>query len=311
MKKIISYTISLFTIFIFFMLQNPVSAAENKITNSNGIKITEEQYENLKDLGFTDLAIDQMDKEIFDENKDLVLESKTETTKYYEISEGVPGPQLFSLETSEENPNYISTELSEEEYFKRVEAAKSSIKPFSTGSAQTSYRRLTTSIQRISGDIRVHNKFVWDIIPVTRSYDTLSISIDSTFSPLAGTQHGQQLWTTTHPMQGGLYGGNATYTSASNAWNKQGAGYGVKMNLKDNTSTSRVVDLEGYMYYKIAKNSSVVPVYINAYGNYSHAKTTVSSSYSYSLSYGGPAISWAGVTSTSFDTITTHAQTKY
>ncbi|WP_226530888.1 hypothetical protein [Metabacillus niabensis] len=284
--------------------------------------MTENEYANLKSLGFSDLAIDQMEQEVFNENKDVILESQTEVTKYYEVKEQPQLNRSFSSSTSstsEENSSYISTELSKEEYFKKVESKKkesqSSDGEFSTmassDTASTSYRRLTTSIQRLSSGIRLYNKFIWDIMPSTRSYDVLSTSIDSTFSPKSGSQYGQQLWSYTNPNTGGFYGGSSSYSSSSSLWSKQGAGYGVKMNLKDNASNLRVTELEGYMYYTIVKNSSVTPYYINAYGNYSHAKTTVSSSYSYSMSVGGPSLSWQGVSSTSFDTITTHAQTRY
>lgn len=309
-KKIAVY---LFAISFFFMLQNATSAAE-KLTNSYGIKITEEQYENLKELGFTDLAIDQMNKEVFKANKDLVVDSKSESTKYQEIVETKPVENQFSTfsTTSENSPTYTTTELSEEEYFRRVEQEKNGIKILASyDTTTTSYRRLTTSIQFIGTTTRLHNKFVWDIIPNTRSYDVLSTSIDSTFSPQAGSEYGQQLWGYTHPLYGGFYGDNASYPSGSSTYTRDTAGYGVKMNLKDDSSNLRVTQLEGYMYYNIIRNSSVVPYYINAYGNYSHLKSTADTSYSYGLDFGGPSISWSGISSSSFDSITTHAQIPY
>lgn len=309
-KKVISY---LFALSFFFLFQNAISAQE--IENAYGIKISEEEYENLKELGFTDLAINQMDREVFDANKNLIVDSKSEVTKYYEVVEEVSDVQKDSsrsLLMNEKNPMYVSTELSEEEYFARVDRVKNGVQTFaSSDQTVTSYRRLTTSIQRIQSTIRLHSKFVWDVMPKTRNIDVLSTSIDSTFSPVAGSEHGQQLWSYTNPTNGGLYGGNASYSKGSSAYTRGAAGYGVKMNLKDDASGARLVDLEGYMYFNIAKNSSVVPRYINAYGNYSHLTTTNSIGYSYGLSFGGPAISWAGVSGSSFDTITTHAQVAY
>lgn len=313
--KIVFSSLSAF--FIILAFQNTVGAEENHLTNSNGIKITEEQYQNLKELGFSELAISQMDQEVFDENKDLKVDSQSETTKYYEIKEieSTQNSRLStksSTNTDTENTEYISTELTEEEYFRRVRASESNIQPFAASNTdKTSYRRLTTSIQKIGSDRRLYNKFIWDKLPSTRSYDVLTISIDSMFSPIVGTQYGQQLWSYTHPVHGGFYGDNSKYSSSSSTWSKQGAGYGVRMNLKNNTTTLRVTELEGYMYYKIKRNSSIVPKLINAYGNYSHAKKSLSNSFSYSLSFGGPSIGWSGVSSTSFDQLTTHAQTNY
>ena len=309
--KISAYLLVFLTVFV---IQTSVNAEET-ITTYSGITMTEEQHDNLKELGFSELAIDQMEKKVFEENKDLQVDSQSEVTKYYEIKETPTSDQNSSLsKTSEETESYISTELSEEEYFKKVKEStdEPQVQSLSTtDQSSTSYRRLTTSIQKIGTETRFYEKFIWDKIPKTRSYDMLSVSLDSTFTPKSGTQYAQQLWTTTHRTYGGIYGDSANYSSSSSKWKKSGAGYGVKMNLKNDTTTMKVYELEGYMYYKIARSSSVVPNYINAYGSYAHAKTSVSSSYSFGLSFGGPAISWSGVSSSSFDTITTHAQKAY
>ncbi|MEK5037523.1 hypothetical protein [Sporosarcina sp. FSL K6-3457] len=313
MKKILKIITFFCAFSVLGLVQGETKATENSIVNSSGIEITQTEYENLEYLGFTELAIDQMSQEIFDENKDLTVESKSDVTKYYEIQEITP-TKAFSVLTTDQNPNYKTTELTEEEYFKRVEAETNSISIFNNGddTTSTSYRRLNTNILKLnSTTYRIHSKFVWDKLPVTRSYDVLSTTIDSLFTPIQGTNHGQQLYAYTHPVQGGFYGSNVTYNSSNSNWNKQGAGYGLKMNLIDNTSTLRLTQLEGYAYYNIQRSSSVVPNYINAFGNYSHAKNTVSNSISYSLSYGGPAIGWSNVSSTEFDAITTHAQLQY
>ncbi|MCM3454784.1 hypothetical protein M3685_12715 [Heyndrickxia oleronia] len=316
MTKLLKFSFAILAFMLFFAIKDSVNANAAELTNSNGVKMTEQQHQNLQNLGFTDLAIDQMTQEIFDQNKDLVVERQSEDTKYYEVKEVTENNPIAKFSTSEDPTSYISTELSKEEYFKRVEAAKkakeqeiNTIQPFSqSDTTTTSYRRLTTTIQLIGSDIRFYNKFIWDQIPATRSYDVLAATLDSYFTPLANTNYGQQLWSVVNPTTGASSGGNAVYSSSSSTWTKQSAGYGVRMNLKDNASNARVVDLQGYMYYKIAKNSSITPKYINAFGNYSHAKKTVGSSLSYGLDFGGPSISWQSESSTSFDTITTHAQ---
>ncbi|MGC4379386.1 hypothetical protein WD019_21115 [Fictibacillus sp. Mic-4] len=325
MKRILSFTGCLFAFFIFFTLQNHAHAAE---ANVNGIVMTQEQYDRLKQFGFSDLAISQMDETVFNEFKDVVLESQSQITQYYE---DVEQPQQYQIAqksslkkaiNTNTNYTYKTTELTKEEYFKRVQALKNKqgtnkinkkkIRPFSSDdTTRTSYRRLVTSINRYNGNIELFQRFVWDIMPETRSYDVLTISIDNTFSPKAGSQHGQQLWRTYNPTYGDTSSGSASYYSSSTTWTKDGAGYGVRMNLKNDASNSKVFELEGYMHYKIMRNSSVRPYYINAYGNYSHAKKSIDSSFSYGLDFGGPSISWSGESSTSFAPITTHAQTKY
>lgn len=304
LRKVFVFSL-FFSLCLFFPTLVNAEEKENFI-NANGIEITSIEYENLKNLGFTDLAINLMEKEVFLENKDLIVDSQTKVTRYYEIEES--SPNISNIKT-----DYKTTELSEEEYFKRVKDAKMSdglIKPSSTDTVETSYRRLTTSIQKIGSLIRLQNYFVWDVMPVTRSYDVLTISLDSMFSPVSGSQYGAQYWTSLHPLHGVHYGA-AEYNPSSSTWNKQSSGYGVRMNLKDDTPNEQVFELEGFMYYEITRNSSVTPTLINAYGNYSHAKQSITSNFSYGLSWGSPTITWSGVPSTSFDAITTHAQTSY
>lgn len=320
--KIIKRSIILFLAVYFCIVVGDTSKViGTDITTSTGITMTAEEYDHLRNLGFSDLAIEVMEREVFEENINFELDSQSVVTKYYEIKEQPELDVLLkqnSISTNEEDTNYIQTELTEDEYFKRVEAnkeqlnSKSEINPASSDQTRTSYRRLITRIQRSGSTIRLHSSFIWDTMPKTRSYDVMSISIDSMFSPKSGSQYGQQFWTTYNPnVRGPANYGSSNYSSSSSLWRKQSAGYGVRMNLRDDYSNARVTNLEGYIYYNIVRNSSVKPRYINAYGNYSHAKKSISSSFSYNLSFGGPGISWQGISRTSFDTITTHAQTKY
>uniref|UniRef100_UPI00308149BC hypothetical protein n=1 Tax=Virgibacillus salexigens TaxID=61016 RepID=UPI00308149BC len=77
------------------------------------------------------------------------------------------------------------TELSKEEYFKRVKEQKNKVTTFDDeGSTSTSYRRLITQIEEYPSGIRLHSRFVWDIMPKTRSIDVLSTSIDDLYTPL-------------------------------------------------------------------------------------------------------------------------------
>jgi len=240
MKILKKLPIYLSAFFIIFLVQSHTHAAEKKIENINGIKITQKQYENLKKLGFSDLAINTMDEQAFNENKDLKLDSKVDVTKYYELTESSP-EMANTLSISQNKAVITSEELSKEEYFNRVKAKKDNtpvIQALVTnpGTASTSYRRVTTSIQRSGSDIRLYNSFVWDILPVTRSYDVLSISIDNTFTTLAGSNYAQQSWTHWDPnnVNAGVSSDSATYSSGSSTWKRDSPGYGVTMNLKDN-----------------------------------------------------------------------------
>lgn len=324
-KKIATIILSFAFLVIF---QYSASASETFFTNSYGIDMTKWEYDHLKEIGYSDLAIDQMSKERFNENKDLIIKSKTSTTRYYQITEEVKksdNQTTYSLDTQTDNKNvvYTSKELTRDDYFAKVNATKNmqGISTLDAGNgsdeSHTSYRRLTTDIiEWLQGSKRVSQHFVWDIIPKTRDIDVLSISIENYFTPISNSQYAQQLYSYsyTKPTLSGLYGSNFEYKSSSGNWKKSQAGYGVKMNLKNDEPENKgmkVVELEGLMEYRIALNKKTPPNYINAFGNYSHAKTEIETNFSFDLSYGGPAISFSGVSSTKFDALTTHAQLKY
>lgn len=259
-----------------------------------------------------------MSEEIFNENKDLIVESQAKVTKYYEVKEIPKENQIINNPLSIEksgNTAYVSTELSEDEYFKRLENSKISITfDESSDETKTSYRRLTTTVTKFTtapNSYRVHSSFIWDMMPKTRSYDVLSTTIDPTFTPISGSNYAQQIYYSIHPISGGVEKHSIAYNSSSPTWSKQSLGYGVRMNLKNDEANLKVILLEGYAYYKIERSSSVVPTYISAFGNYSHAKKSISSNFSYGLSFSGPSISWSGISGTSFDSISTHAQMRY
>lgn len=331
MKKTKKIAFYFFVLFLFFTFQNHTSAAEVVYTNSKGVKMTQAEYDNLKNLGFSDMAIDQMEQEIFDENKDLVVYNKVEVTKYYETTE-IPIKEenntisntkplnLNNLTITTDNDNlYLTKELSKEEYYKKVQSAKMGLKNgsysvLSDDTTSTSYRTLTTSIVELTNKkYRLKSEFKWDIMPKTRKVDTLSTSIDNYFTPIAQSEFGQQLWSYWNPSNpnAGFKYDSVSYSRGSSKYTRQSAGYGLQMDLKDDDTGYKLFELSGYMYYDIEKSSSIIPTYVNAYGNYAHLTENTSLSYSISLSYGSPSISFSGISSSKFDSITTHAQVKY
>ncbi|CDQ40005.1 MULTISPECIES: hypothetical protein [Virgibacillus] len=294
---------------VLLLFQTSVFAEEAKLTNSHGINISDEEYEKLIDLGFSDLTIRTMEESEFNELIELDPESMSRDSKFFEVKDS-------SIETSNafisSNLKPKVTELSKEEYFKRVKEQKNKVTTFDDeDSTSTSYRRLITQIEKYPSGIRLHSRFVWDIMPKTRSIDVLSTSIDDLYTPLPESEYGKQSWKTIHPIENVVDYGSANYSSSSSKWNRQGSGYGVKMNLKNSHAAEEVIELEGYAYFWIARSSSTRPNFINAYGNYSHQATSTETNFSYSLTYGAPSISWSGVSSTDITSITTHAQDDY
>lgn len=139
----ISLTILISTSFV-------VAKEDYKLVNNNEIKITNEEYNNLLNLGFSKSEIQMMSYEEYENNK--LLKGKI-------VSEN-------SIDVFSDNSNF----------------QKPSIAPFSNqpGSVETTYKKIVTTIIEINGKYRYKVSVTWKNIPSTRSYDIIGIGMDST-----------------------------------------------------------------------------------------------------------------------------------
>ncbi|MDC3414742.1 hypothetical protein [Terrihalobacillus insolitus] len=267
MKKVF---VSLFALGILtFFIGSSVSAAEKndvKLVNEHGISITDNDFERLLNLGFTEEDIEQMTKEEYDLNKDLQGELIKEETKYYKTVEKLSPNQDQTLEKSEEfrssdssvestPEETVDIELTKEEYYNELEKEKEENTKSSGDEVgimsnpdeiSTAYKTMTTSIYSLNNrEYRVANRLLWDKMPVTRSYDVNAITInDSQFRPISGSQYGKQTWNIYDWTKAESKTCSATYNSESDYWKKSPSGYGTKMNLKNDTK----VTSGGYTY---------------------------------------------------------------
>ncbi|UTR04684.1 hypothetical protein MM326_11080 [Alkalihalobacillus sp. LMS6] len=301
MKKLFSVTPLIAVSFLLY--SGTVQASE--FENNEGVLISEEEFDNLKEIGFSELQIQNMSQELFDDNRDKELVSETSSTKYIEMTYDTVGDSLATRQDFHNSPS--QKELTADEYYERLNAPES----FNTDTTSTAYRTLTTSIQTFTDDTRLRSEFEWDQMPVTRSMDVLSTSIDSTFSPVSGSGYGQQLYTGYNNNTGELLTQNQEYNSSNSNWIHQSQGYALKMNLFNDPGGANALEVSGYQYYEITTNSDVTPTLVNAYGNYAHADVEVNLNYSVDLSFGGPGLSFSLEESSNFSEMTTHAQMDY
>lgn len=330
MKKVF---VSLFTLGVLtFLIGSSVNAAEKndiKLVNEHGISITDNDFERLLNLGFTEEDIDLMTKEEYDLNKDLKGELITEETKYYKTVEKLSPDQNQTLEKSTElnflYPSVESTleetediELTKEEYYNELEKEKN-IKSFGDGvgimsnpdEVSTAYKTMTTSIYSLNNrNYRVANRLLWDKMPKTRSYDVNAITInDSQFRPISGSQYGKQSWNLYDWTIRASKTGSATYNSESSYWKKSPSGYGTKMNLKNDTKREirgsvqgeEVTYLSSYIYYSVNELNPGTESILDAYGSYRHAIRSVSFNFGLGITYGFPSISVSPSYESSFD----------
>jgi hypothetical protein len=215
----------------------------------------------------------------------------------------------------------VEEELTEAQFMEAIANDITSIDPVapsndysaygSSHTMATAYKRMTTSIIDLGGrKYRIKNSVIWDKMPSTRSVDVIGAAFNaSQFAPDKGTQYGKQSWKVLKRETSQTVYGSAKYNNTSNNWQPSAEGYGVKMNLKDNTGMctwqacygDEVQSLSQYAYYTASELHYNEEQRIDAYGRYAHAKKTVTPTFGFSITLTGVGVSVTGVTRDSFE----------
>lgn len=295
----------------------------NNYINSNGIEITFEEKERLLSLGFTNSQIEMMDRDEFDNNKNLNGQVVAQTTKYYKTTIVYNNSENQTYSMTENNPVSYTEEVTKEEYdnIPEIDYNYESTNPLGNhpGYTETNGKQMTTSIIAVNGRYRLKVDLVWKNVPSTRSYDVLAIGIDSTVSGVPDTKYVKQNWRLDNPCQGMT----ESHSSTSASWKTDRAGYGATFKLPSNTTCSipsgdplilptyknvTVTALSSYLYFEINKLTTPINT-INAYGDYAHAIKTVSVETSIGFEFGldsvGVGITFTPSVSTKYDTMAT------
>lgn len=152
-NKNTKYLLVILMAVVFCLNINKVNA--DQYTNYYGIAMTTEEYTTLLNLGFSDDEIYYMDKETFDDNKELDATLLAQSTKYYKVISPTYGASY-------------TVELSEEEY-------NNDSKISLLSELRTSYYTENSSISANGSKYRYKNVVVWTTIPDTKSYDIIAI----------------------------------------------------------------------------------------------------------------------------------------
>lgn len=178
--KKVSYV--LFAVLMFLFYNNSVFALDSiYIINNNGIEITETEYNNLLNLGFTETEIQFMTIDEYLVNKDLIGQIVAqETVNVYDSL--LYGPFAYQ-------PGYVATPT----------------------------RAVTTTIVSVSGRYRYKVSVEWLQIPSNRSHDIIGIGIDTNVSIYGGLTYFQQnfCYSTNNCNSSGTYAQKVTSTGAS------------------------------------------------------------------------------------------------
>lgn len=144
-KKVITLMICLLSV---TNMEAFALASDNTIINNNDILITEIEYQNLLNLGFTENEILNMSLTEFEKNKNLKGKIISQNIIYLDKKNNILN-------------NNISTF------------------GLQTGYIETTAKKMTTTIVSVNNKYRYKITLEWKQIPSTRSYDIIGIGIDT------------------------------------------------------------------------------------------------------------------------------------
>lgn len=221
--------------------------AESYYTNSNGIEMTEEQYNKMLQM-FSERKVEVLDQSEFDMLKDTeIVDTKT----------------LYEKETFI-NGEYVSTEqITKEEY--DAEKDVTSCTPFVTDQVETGYKKLVGSLGKsgTSNTYAIVGALTWKKVPAYRSYDVFAYRFNHfNYSGFTGSQ--------IYFKENTSY--KIPYYTYSEGYKALSNGAGVSMNLKDGS------DITGYelTIATTLKFSSYNFSTAQAYISYQHSQANIS-----------------------------------
>lgn len=209
-------------------------------------------------------------KEVINVEKEEIL---AETTKYYKTITKYDNLSINAYSSNTVNhSNSYSEEISKEEY---DAAEESTISTQESASVETNYKKMTTTISQSNGNYRFTNEVNWKTMPSVRSFDIIAIGTNSNVKVANGVVYNQY-----YCVNGG---GCSTSYAFIQKITANGGGASFQL-MTGNLSTLKIT-----LSYVLSKNTSATLNGLDAYGDYSHATTTVSSSESqnYSIGVGG------------------------
>lgn len=174
-------------------------------------------------------------------------------TRYFKVITYHNNQSLFSTS----GLNSVTEEISEEEY---ENVSDTGIMP-QTASTETTYKKLTTSIQTNGSKYRYSLLMNWKLMPSTRSYDIIGIGFYPSVK-VSGNLH----FTMNYRNSSG------THTSSAGTSYVGNSGASMIFKLPSGTLNS----LDAKLYFDVEKNTDATIITQKAYGDYSHAVKNIS-----------------------------------
>lgn len=243
MKRKKLYLYIIISLFSFTFIGEYVSAAEYE--NYFGITMTNIQYNNLLNLGFSENEIYYMDEETFNKNKDIEGTVVARNNKYYK-----------TIYTNLNGDSY-SMEITKDEYDNQ-----SLMNP--RGTVNTEYKNMVSIISKLTNSFRYKVSVNWNKLPSKRSYDIIGIGFSD------------------YVKISGLVQFSYTYADSNGNYTTTSLNYGKKNTSTGGSAVYKIPDtlysLSAVLYYDVVKDTSSTITQLQMCGDYSHATSNVSSS---------------------------------
>lgn len=279
MKKL--YLLSILALLFTFNIN--VHAENTFYTNRESINMTEQQYHNLLELGFTEDEIESMDTDTFNANKNLEANLVAEEIKYYKTTT-ITRDGITTSRTEE---------VDENEYTLSSNNINSTFR--GDGYIETTYKKMRTTISKPGSTyFRYKVTLDWKQMPAKRSYDIIGIGWEAYNVTLLATPYIRQDFT---------YSGGSTGYDSGGTYQHWNGGASYVIDLPDSTSITK---LSSYMYLDVGKASGVGTIYgLMATGDYSHATSNISltNAKKHTVNYGAGIVLDSSITSY-YDTMT-------
>jgi hypothetical protein len=260
------------------------ASGEVYYTNRENIEMTEQEYNNLLELGFTEAQIYRMDYQTFEDNKDIEGTLLSEEQQYVKTT----------ITMRNGVKHYTTQVVSEFEYLTHLQMQQGSLSGgpgyspnlsgnYYDGIMMDEYQLLTIIIVGIDDNtLRYKLDVEWLDIPSTRSWDIIGIGIEAYKVHLVSSVIFREDWVTT----------NNDYDHTELCCPKEETTGGSVM-FELPSGSIRLID--AYIYFNVMKNQNVGTLtYVSAVGDYAHAITTISNPVDvrnyYIMTHGGLSI---------------------
>ena len=190
---------------------------------------------------------------------EALADDYVESTKYIKTVTHYRSNPLQPLGTYNIADYSVSYEVSEEEY--NNAGTEAILTRDASGSFETTYKRMTVSISQNGSYYRYKNILFWKTIPAVRSYDIIGIGFYSNLQLHSGVNFLQEY----------CYSGGSCTSSTTNYPQTFTAGAGTTFKLP----TGSLYYLKETMYFDLEKKVNVTLITQDAYGDYSHATSTI------------------------------------